>query len=78
MTSNTHDRLRVVIAGGGVAALETLLALRTLAGELVELTLICGEREFLYRPVTVAEAFTAARRGPTGWLRSSKATAARH
>ena len=57
MTSGTHDRLRVVIAGGGVAALETLLALRTLAGERVELTLICGEREFLYRPVTVAEAF---------------------
>lgn len=57
MTPHTHDRLRVVIAGGGVAALETLLALRTLAGELVELTLICGGREFLYRPVTVAEAF---------------------
>ena len=57
MTSDTHDRLRVVIAGGGVAALETLLALRTLAGARIELTLICGEREFLYRPVTVAEAF---------------------
>ena len=57
MTSHTRDRPRVVIAGGGVAALETLLALRTLAGGLVELTLICGEREFLYRPVTVAEAF---------------------
>ena len=57
MTSDTHDRLRVVIAGGGVAALETLLALRTLAGARIELSLICGEREFLYRPVTVAEAF---------------------
>jgi sulfide:quinone oxidoreductase len=57
MISGTRDRLRVVIVGGGVAALETLLALRTLAGELVELTLICSEREFLYRPVTVAEAF---------------------
>ena len=57
MTSATDERLRVVIVGGGVAALETLLALRTLAGERVELTLICPEREFLYRPVTVAEAF---------------------
>jgi sulfide:quinone oxidoreductase len=57
MTSHTHDRVRVVIAGGGVAALETLLALRTLAGQRVELTLVCAEREFLYRPVTVAEAF---------------------
>jgi len=57
MSSGTHDRLRVVIAGGGVAALETLLALRAMAGHRVELTLISGEREFLYRPVTVAEAF---------------------
>ena len=57
MTPSTHDRLRVVIAGGGVAALETLLALRRLAGPHVELTLISGAREFLYRPVTVAEAF---------------------
>ncbi len=57
MTPSTHDRLRVVVAGGGVAALETLLALRSLAGQRVELTLISVEREFLYRPVTVAEAF---------------------
>ena len=37
--------------------METLLALRTLAGQRVELTLISRERQFLYRPVTVAEAF---------------------
>ena len=52
-----RHRLRVVIAGGGVAALETLLALRALAGRLVDITLLSGEREFVYRPVTVAEAF---------------------
>jgi sulfide:quinone oxidoreductase len=46
-----------VIAGGGVAAVETVLALRTLAGQSVELTLISPKRDFLYRPVTVAEAF---------------------
>ena len=57
MSSGDHDRLRVVIAGGGVAALETLLALRALAGQRVEPTLISADREFLYRPVTVAEAF---------------------
>jgi sulfide:quinone oxidoreductase len=57
MTERTRDRVRVVIAGGGVPALETLLALRALAGHRVEITLISGEREFLYRPVTVAEAF---------------------
>jgi len=53
----SRDRLHVVIAGGGVAAVETLLALRELAGQRVEITLLSPEREFLYRPVTVAEAF---------------------
>jgi sulfide:quinone oxidoreductase len=53
----SRDRVRVVIAGGGVAALESLLALLELAGERVEITLISPEREFLYRPVTVVEAF---------------------
>ena len=50
-------RTRVLIAGGGVAALETLLALRELAGDRIEMTLLTPSREFLYRPVTVAEAF---------------------
>jgi sulfide:quinone oxidoreductase len=53
----SRDRLHVVIAGGGVAAVETLLALRELAGQRAEITLLSPEREFLYRPVTVAEAF---------------------
>ena len=52
-----RQRVHVVIAGGGVAALETLLALKELAGRLVDITLLSGEREFVYRPVTVAEAF---------------------
>jgi sulfide:quinone oxidoreductase len=54
------DRLHVVIAGGGVAALETLLGLRALAGHLVDVTLLSPTREFIYRPVTVAEAFDRA------------------
>ena len=41
------DRLHVVIAGGGVAALETLLALKALAGHLVDVTLVSPTREFL-------------------------------
>ena len=53
----SRDRLHVVIAGGGVAAVESLLALRELAGQRVEITLLSQERQFLYRPVTVAEAF---------------------
>ncbi len=55
--SRRHGSPRVLIAGGGVAALETLLALRELAGHRVEVTLLTPEREFVYRPVTVAEAF---------------------
>ena len=55
-----RDRLHVVIAGGGVAALETLLALRALAGHLVDVTLLSPTPEFVYRPVTVAEAFDRA------------------
>ena len=51
------DRLHVVIVGGGVAALEVLLALRELAGHRVTVTLLAGNREFVYRPVTVGEAF---------------------
>lgn len=52
--------MRVLIVGGGVAALEALLALRELAGHLVDVTLLSSSREFLYRPVTVAEAFDRA------------------
>jgi sulfide:quinone oxidoreductase len=55
-----RDRLHVVIAGGGVAALETLLALRALAGHLLDVTLLSPTTEFIYRPVTVAEAFDRA------------------
>jgi sulfide:quinone oxidoreductase len=46
-----------VIAGGGVAALEALLALHALAGHALHITLVAPDRSFLYRPVTVAEAF---------------------
>jgi sulfide:quinone oxidoreductase len=54
------NRRRIVIAGGGVAAVEAVLALHELAGHSVGLTLISPEREFLYRAVTVAEAFDRA------------------
>jgi sulfide:quinone oxidoreductase len=48
---------RVVIAGGGVAGLEGLLALHGLAGERVETTLLAPEEEFCSRPLSVAEPF---------------------
>lgn len=48
---------RIVIAGGGVAGLEALLALhRQLAG-IVELVLVAPERRFTYRPLAVLEPF---------------------
>jgi sulfide:quinone oxidoreductase len=50
-------KLRVLIAGGGVAALETALALRELAPEQTDVTLIAPNAEFVYRPMTVREPF---------------------
>lgn len=60
MTATPRDPAHVVIAGGGVAAIEALLALRALAGHLTQVTLVSPEREFLYRPVTVGEPFERA------------------
>lgn len=52
--------LGVVVAGGGVAALEAVMALRALAGDRVSITLLAPDREFRYRPMAVAEPFTIA------------------
>src|SRR3954454_1787807 len=51
------DPMHVLVAGGGVVGLETCLALRDLAGERVRCTLLTPEREFVYRPMAVAEPF---------------------
>jgi sulfide:quinone oxidoreductase len=57
---------RVVIAGGGVAALESALGLSHLAPELTDVTVIAPNLEFVYRPMTVREPFGygSARRYP--------------
>jgi len=47
----------VVIAGGGVAGLEALLALHAMAGDSVRLTVVAPDPEFSYRPLAVAEPF---------------------
>jgi sulfide:quinone oxidoreductase len=50
-------RPRVLIAGGGVAALETLLALRERAAERLELCVLAPAEQFVYRPLGVLEPF---------------------
>jgi sulfide:quinone oxidoreductase len=69
--------VNVVIAGGGVAALEATLALRALAEERVAIELVAPESDFVYRPLSVAEPFHAgeARRFPLAAL--AKAAGAR-
>lgn len=49
----------VVIAGGGIAGLEALIALRDLAGERVEVTLVAPTPDFVYKPLIVEEPFSA-------------------
>jgi sulfide:quinone oxidoreductase len=51
--------VRILIAGGGVAGLEALLALRRQLAGLVELAVIAPDETFTYRPLTVAQPFTA-------------------
>lgn len=48
----------MLIAGGGVAGLEALLALNATAGDRVRLTLISPAADFSYRPLAVAEPFS--------------------
>jgi sulfide:quinone oxidoreductase len=58
-TQDTHpEKFRVLIAGGGVAALETALALKQLAGDRVQMTVIAPNEDFVYRPMTVREPFS--------------------
>ncbi|HYI80730.1 MAG TPA: hypothetical protein VEW67_07715 [Thermoleophilaceae bacterium] len=60
------DRFSVVIAGGGVAAIEGLLRLRRLAGDAVKITLLAPNAEFAFRALSVKEPFAlgAAERHP--------------
>ena len=79
------DSLRVVIAGGGVAALEATLALRALAEDRISIELIAPEPDFVYRPLSVGDPFQVAetRRFPLaplvdsagGVLRAGRVTA---
>src|SRR4051794_34175952 len=51
--------MQVLIAGGGVAGLETMMALHELAGPRVAITLLSRATEFVYQPLSVREPFGA-------------------
>lgn len=57
MSSKRTERVHVLIAGGGVAALEAALALRALAKDCVRVEILAPEPRFWYRPLAVAEPF---------------------
>lgn len=57
VTPSDAQPFKVVIAGGGVAALEAALALRVLAGRRVATTLVAPGADFVYRPMRVGEPF---------------------
>src|SRR3954466_792860 len=57
---HTFQRMprHVVIAGGGIAGLEALLALRDLAEDRVRITLVSPDPEFEVKPLRTAEPFS--------------------
>ena len=57
VSKSRSARPRVVIAGGGVAGLETLLALHALAGDRVDITLVEPELKFVNRSMAVMQPF---------------------
>jgi sulfide:quinone oxidoreductase len=73
MTSTPH---RVVIAGGGVAGLEALLALHAVAADRVKLTLVAPTPDFVYRPLAVAEPFALGHRRTTPLADAARTAAA--
>src|SRR5215211_4957700 len=72
MSASSVSPLHVLVAGGGVAGLETLMALRDLAGDRVRLTLLAPEEEFVYRPMAVGQPFA---RGQARRVRLDEITA---
>jgi len=73
-------RLRVIVAGGDVAALETVFALRALAGNHVEVTLIAANHYLEHRPIEVRDplAVHARTRVPLALLAGAAGTELRH
>ena len=60
---NGRPPIRVLVAGGGIAGLEALLALRQLAGDAVSLTLLEPRAELVLHALETAEPFGTGRAG---------------
>jgi sulfide:quinone oxidoreductase len=58
-TTSRDERHHVLIAGGGVAALEAAFALQALAAGSVHVTLLAADDHYVYRPWSVGEPFTS-------------------
>ena len=57
----SRDRRHVLIAGGGVAGLETLLALRALAPDRLDITILAPELKFVNRSMSAQQPFKTQR-----------------
>src|SRR3954447_20153392 len=57
--SPDEQPLEVLVVGGGVGGLETVMALRALARSRVRIKLLTPDAEFVYRAMSVAEPFEA-------------------
>jgi sulfide:quinone oxidoreductase len=57
--SQPSSKPHVVIAGGGIAGLEALMAVRDLAGARVSITLVSPDPDFVYKPLIVEEPFSS-------------------
>src|SRR5215208_231965 len=57
----SRRRRHVLIAGGGVAGLETLLALRAMAGDRLDITILAPELKFVNRSMSAQQPFKVQR-----------------
>jgi len=53
--------MRVLVVGAGMAALETVMAVRSLAGDRVAIALVAPEAEFVYHPIAAKPPYAVGR-----------------
>ena len=71
MTSQPVSRQRVLVAGGGVAGVEAVLALRHLAEDSVEIELLTPGADLVVRPLSVRTPFDGPARRGCPWSASA-------